>query len=89
MQYLLAILTVIIIFPLAFLAAVKAKSKIAPERKLVFVVISISVLLVIFVVIPLTTELKSFFNPIGMGFMLSSLAGIILGLGGPYRFRKK
>lgn len=88
MQYLLMVIIAIIIFPLAFLGAVKIRTSVGDGKKLLVFIISALVLVVIFILIPLTTSQAIFFNPAGIGFFISSLAGVILGLGGPYSSKR-
>lgn len=88
MDYLFMILILIIVFPLAFLAAVKVKPHIPPGKRLLIAFISAAGLVLIFVVIPLITSLEILFGPVGLGFMTAALLGILLGLGGPFKRKR-
>ncbi len=85
MEYFVMIITIIIVFPPAFLAAVKLKPKIPPNKRILTAVIIAMVLLTIFAVIPLLTTSGILFGSVGLGFTTASLLAILLGLTGPFK----
>lgn len=87
MDYILMVVVFLIVFPLVFIAATRVKLRIPVKKRRIIAFSAAGVFFVIYAVIPFITSLTALFEPMGLGFLTASLLGIILGLGGPFKFK--